>query len=381
MERVKPQARKVDTNFSNRRRYFARLPAGIQRRHRGLLDRSKLPAVAVVFDVGKCLDDLCIPADPSNPPANHIETFAERMNFHPNVTRFRDLKEAQRLPLESQQHVSGILDDDELVAFGKRDHLLIEVPGGYLACGAVGIVQHQHFDARPKIGRHLGEIRIEVILFQQRQTKDTASVIPSVRPCNGIARDCHQRDVARIDEAGRQHGKRRLAADAVVDLRGGVERDSELSLHESRHRLLEFSDAVVSIASVLRSMNLPLHRLPHHRIGHRIIFADAEVDQPSIRIVGKRLPLGSLDLLKLVDLGPLAILSSPNPFGEKRLEIGILQIKIGTGAGHRSLFRTYQAKGMVQRAVCCTPISTFFNQRSRSPLLATGIAGTLVGFR
>ena len=72
-----------------------------------------------------------------------------------------------------------------------------------------------------------GQVGIEAVLLQQRQLVDLAAVIARVRAGDGIAGHGHQRDVAGIDEHGRQHRQGRLGADGVIDLRDRVERDAE----------------------------------------------------------------------------------------------------------------------------------------------------------
>ena len=86
---------------------------------------------------------------------------------------------------------------------------------------------HQQLGAPADVGGDGGQIGIEAVLLAQRQIVDFAAVVGGVRAGDGIAGHGHQRDVAGIDEHGRQHGQGRLGADGVVDLRGRVERDAE----------------------------------------------------------------------------------------------------------------------------------------------------------
>ena len=89
------------------------------------------------------------------------------------------------------------------------------------------------------VGGDAVEIGQEIVLGRERQLVDDAAVVAGVRAGDRVAGHGHQRDVARVDEAGRQHGQRRLRADAVVDLGRRIERDAELALHEPGDRLLE----------------------------------------------------------------------------------------------------------------------------------------------
>ena len=85
---------------------------------------------------------------------------------------------------------------------------------------------------------------------------DRAAVILRVRAGHRIARHGHQRDVARIDERGRQHGQRGFRADAVIDFRGRIEPHAEIALHEPRDRFLIGGDAVVGVAAVFGPVDL-----------------------------------------------------------------------------------------------------------------------------
>ena len=71
------------------------------------------------------------------------------------------------------------------------------------------------------------EIGKEAVLLAERQVVDLAAVVFGVRAGDGIAGHGHERDVAGIDEAGRQHGQGGLGADGVVDFRHRVESDAE----------------------------------------------------------------------------------------------------------------------------------------------------------
>jgi hypothetical protein len=135
------------------------------------------------------------------------------------------------------------------------------------------------------------------------------------------SRGPYQRDVAGVDEAGREHRQRRLAADGVVHLRGRIERHAERPLHEAGNRLLEAGIAVVHVAAVLGLVDLLGHSPTDRLGGHRVVLADPEIDQRPARSVGQGLPLGPLDLLELVDLGPFAVVRSANPLGKQGLKV------------------------------------------------------------
>ena len=86
---------------------------------------------------------------------------------------------------------------------------------------------------------------------------------------------------------------------------------------------LNAGDAVVGIAAVLRLVDLLGHHAADALRRHRVVLADAEVEQLPLRVVGQRLPLGPLDLLELVDRGAFAVTGPADAVGEQALEIGV----------------------------------------------------------
>ncbi len=81
--------------------------------------------------------------------------------------------------------------------------------------------------------------------------------------------------------------RRGLRTDAVIHLGRRIELDTELAVHEPRRRLLELRNAVVGVAPVLWLVDLLGHHPPHTFGGHRIVLADAEVEQLPLGIVGQ----------------------------------------------------------------------------------------------
>ena len=63
--------------------------------------------------------------------------------------------------------------------------------------------------------------------------------------------------------------------------------------------------------------------LAHERIGHVVVLADAEVEQPAFGMGGQGGALGALDLLELVDFAALAVAGAADAVGEERLKPGI----------------------------------------------------------
>ncbi len=109
----------------------------------------------------------------------------------------------------------------------------------------------------------------------------------------------------------------------MIDLADGIERHLELALHEAGNGLLECGDAVIGITAVLRLIDLGGHHAANVGGRHFVVFADAEIDQLPLRVLGQGLPLRPLDLLELVDLGAFAVVGAADAVGEKFLEVGI----------------------------------------------------------
>ena len=121
----------------------------------------------------------------------------------------------------------------------------------------------------------------------------------------------------------------------MVDLGHGIEGHVELPLHEGGGSLLEGGDAVVGVAAVLGTVDLPLHDGPDVGRRHLVVLANPEVEHPSFGMIGNRLPLGSLDQLKLVDLGALAERCPADALGEAVLEPRVGGAGGGGRGGHR----------------------------------------------
>ena len=68
-----------------------------------------------------------VATDPTDPPADHVEAFGERMDFDADVLGAGDREKTQRLGAEREHHVGGVLDDDDVVLTGEVDHLAEEL--------------------------------------------------------------------------------------------------------------------------------------------------------------------------------------------------------------------------------------------------------------
>ena len=143
-----------------------------------------------------------------------------------------------------------------------------------------------------------------------------------MRAGHRITGNGHERDVAGIDETGRQHGQGGLGANAVIHFAGRVQFHAEHAVHEMSHRLFEFQDPIVRVTAVLRLADLLGHPSANVLGCHCIILADPEIEQLTIGKIGQGLSLGALDLLELVDVGPHPIAGSTDPVCKKVLKIG-----------------------------------------------------------
>ncbi len=292
----------------------------LQGRPGRVLDRHELAGVAIILDVRKRLNDFGMSRHKGHPPADHVESLRKRVHLHPHLAGSVYLKKTQRRATVAQEDVGCVLHDDNLVRTSEVDDLAVESARGDCPGRAVGIVEHEQFGTVTNVGRNRAKLWIEAALFAQRQPINLASVVLSVRPGNRIAGHRHERHVSRINKSSRQHGQGRLGSDRMVDFLGRVERDAENLLHEDGCGLLERLNTVVGVAPVLQLIDLELECVAHERVGHVIVFADAEVEEPSFGVGLERCTLGAFDFLKLVDLRAFAILAAADALGKERLK-------------------------------------------------------------
>ncbi len=119
----------------------------------------------------------------------------------------------------------------------------------------------------------------------------------------------------------------------MIDLLDGIELNAKLPSHEAGDRLLEGRNPIVGVAAVLRLVDLVPHYGPHALRGHLVIFANAEVEDCAVGIVGHRLPLGPLNLLKLVDLRSFSVAHSTDAVGKMALKPGVVRGGSGGSGG------------------------------------------------
>src|SRR5260370_30377505 len=106
----------------------------------------------------------------------------------------------------------------------------------------------------------------------------------------------------------------------MIDFRYRIEVDAKLLLHEAGGGLFECHDAVIRVTPVFQLVDLALEDVPDERIGHVIILADAEIEQPSLGMSGQGSALGPLDFLALIDFVALAVAAAADPLVAKRLK-------------------------------------------------------------
>ena len=133
-------------------------------------------------------------------------------------------RKLQRLAVVAEDGVGGVLDDDDVVLLGEGDHPFVELGRGDAAGGAVGVAEDEQLGSGADVGGDAVEIGEEIVFGGEREFVDDAAVVAGVGAGDGIAGDGHQRDVARVDEAGGEHREGGLRADAVADFGRRIER-------------------------------------------------------------------------------------------------------------------------------------------------------------
>jgi hypothetical protein len=145
-----------------------------------------------------------------------------------------------------------------------------------------------------------------------------------VRRKDAVAGRGHERHIAGVDEASRQNRQRGLGADAVDNLRVGVDAgDVADVVHPARRRLLERCAAVVGVNAILRLSRGGSQGSHAIGEGHFVGFADAQVDQLCSRMGGQCGALGPLDLLEFVDGRAFAVANAADALGEEILDVGV----------------------------------------------------------
>ena len=94
-------------------------------------------------------------------------------------------------------------------------------------------------------------------------------------------------------------------------------------LHERGDRFVEAGVAVVGVAAVFGLVDLFGHAAADGLGGHGVVFADAEVEELALGIIGQGLAFGALDLFELVDFGAFAVVDAADAVGEQGLEVGV----------------------------------------------------------
>ena len=219
--------------------------------------------------------------------------------------------------------MGGVLDDHDFVFFGEGDRALEELGRCGAAGGAVRVAEDEDFRFGADVGGDAFEIGQKIVLGGEREFVDDAAVERGVRAEDRVARHGHERDVAGIDEDGRQHREGVFGADAGDDFGRRIERDVVLALHEAGGRLAEGGDAVVGVAAVLGLVDFLGHAAADDLGGHFVVFADAEIEELAVGKIGERFALGALDLFELVDRGAFAVVCAADAFGEEFLEVGV----------------------------------------------------------
>ena len=208
--------------------------------------------------------------------------------------------------------MSRVLNDDDFVLLGEVDDLGKEFRRRGFARRGVGIVDYHQLCPLENVRRDNIQIRIEIVLFQQRHIVDFAAAVAGVRSRDRVAGNRHEGNVAGIDKAFRQHRQGGFGAHAVVDLRYGIQLNAEFSFHISSRRLFEFQNAVVGVAAVFDLVDFLRHSFADGDVSHLVVFANAEVEQFAFRMICQRLALGALDLFKFINRRVFAVVGAAN---------------------------------------------------------------------
>ncbi len=211
------------------------------------------------------------------------------MDFDADIACARDGEEAVGRAVVAEDAVGGVLDDDDVVLFGEGDGPFVELGRRGAAGGAVGVAKDEELGFGADVGGDAVEIGEEVVLGREWELVHDAAVVAGVCAGDGVAGDGHQRDVARIDEAGWQHSEGIFGADARADFGRRVEVDAVFALHEAGRRFAEGGNAVVGVAAVFGFVDFLAHAAADDFGGHRVVFADAEVEQLPFGMVSEPL--------------------------------------------------------------------------------------------
>ena len=117
----------------------------IQRVGGRVLNRQELARVGVVLKIAVSFHQQLVPRHEPASPAGHVETLARRMQFDADVFRARRRQKAQRVALEHQRRIGGIVNNHQVVLLRELHRLVEKFRRRARAGGVVRIVQHQDF--------------------------------------------------------------------------------------------------------------------------------------------------------------------------------------------------------------------------------------------
>ena len=235
------------------------------------------------------------------------------MQFHCAIHGAGDGEDGERFALEVQRRISGIADDENMIFLRKVHCFLEKFFRGSRAGGVVRIVQIQQFRPLLLVFREGIQVRQVAVFFQQGKIDHFAAQILGPGAHDRITRNGQQSDVAGIDEAAGEQGKRGFAADGVADFGIRIQFHAVKCLHITGGSGFEIGTAVVGIDPVFPLFHFVLHGIDDRRECHVIRFAHAHIDQLHTRIFCHGGTFGTLDLFKLVDLGIFAELITADP--------------------------------------------------------------------
>jgi PAS domain-containing protein len=123
------------------------------------------------------------------------------MQFQPDFLRAGRGQETQRLALEDERGVSGVVNDRQPVLERELHHLGEKLRRRPRPGRIIRVIQHQRLALAQDFRRNRIQVRQKAVALQQRQLMDKAAVILRVRAKDGVARRGHQHVIAGVNQA------------------------------------------------------------------------------------------------------------------------------------------------------------------------------------
>src|ERR1051325_2854112 len=112
---------------------------------RSVLDGEKLAGIRIVLHVAVRFDEKFVADDETAAPSGHVESFAGGMEFDADVFRARRGEEIQWFAFEHERGVRGVVNDNDVVLFGKGDDFSKKLRRRRSAGWIVWIIDDENF--------------------------------------------------------------------------------------------------------------------------------------------------------------------------------------------------------------------------------------------